>query len=107
MNLWQKLVTIAIAAATNFGLRYLPFGFFKGNRVTPFIKGLGNFLPPAIMSMLVVYCFRNVNWLGASHGLPEVIAGLVTAGLHLWRGQIFLSLLGGTACYILLINFIF
>lgn len=112
MNLIQQVMTIAIAAVTNFATRWLPFQLFtsaKGGKadLSPFIKGLGKFLPPAIMGMLVVYCYRNLPLFSSTHSLPEILAGVATIALHLWRRSMFLSLIGGTVCYILLVNFIF
>lgn len=110
MSLLQQLLTIGIAAVTNFATRWLPFALFsnKGGRqnVAPFIKGLGDFLPPAIMLMLVVYCYRNLNLFNLNTSLPEILAGIITVGIHLWRRSMFLSLILGTLSYILLINFI-
>lgn len=80
----------------------------KGSdEISPFIDGLGKFLPPAIMGMLVVYCFRNVDFLSGTHGLPDIIATIITVLIHLWRRNMCLSLLVGTVSYILLVNFIF
>ena len=72
-----------------------------------YIQYLGKVLPGAIFSMLVVYCLRHVSLLQGSHGLPELIAILLTVGLHLWKRQMLLSIAGGTVCYMLLIQFIF
>lgn len=111
MTVIQQVLTIAIAAVTNFLTRVLPFQLFtkKGDRnhLSPFIEGLGKFLPAAIMSMLVVYCYRDVNFLSGNHGLPELIAGAVTVLVHLWKSSMFLSLVVGTLCYILLVNYVF
>lgn len=112
MFLWQRIVTIAIAAVTNFLTRYLPFRLFASGKkekegLSPFIKGLGTFLPAAIMSMLVVYCYRNINLLSGNHGLPDLLAGIITVVVHLWRRSMFLSLIVGTVSYILLINYVF
>ena len=57
--------------------------------------------------MLVVYCLRNVSLFTGSHGLPEAIAIALTAGLHLWKRQMLLSIAGGTVCYMLLVQFVF
>ena len=38
---------------------------------------------------------------------PQAIAVAVTAGLHLWRKNTLLSVLGGTAVYMLLVQFVF
>lgn len=109
MTVIQQVITIAIAAVTNFLTRVLPFQLFrqKGKQVSPFINGLGKFLPPAIMGMLVVYCYRDVNLVSGNHGLPEFLAGIVTVLIHLWKGSMFLSLVVGTLSYILLVNFVF
>ena len=68
---------------------------------------IGEYLPAAVFGMLVVYCLRNVSIVSGSHGLPELIAILVTCGLHLWKRQILLSIAGGTVCYMLLLHFVF
>lgn len=114
MSLLQQIISIAIAAVANFLTRATPFFVFdhdhgdrRSDDISPFIEGLGKFLPPAIMGMLVVYCFRNVNFLAGTHGLPEVIATVITILIHLWRRSMCLSLLVGTVSYILLVNLIF
>lgn len=112
MTVVQRIISIAIAAVANFFTRVVPFLIFdhqNDNReeLSPFIEGLGGFLPPAIMGMLVVYCFRNVNFLGGNYGLPEVIASVITVIVHLWKRNMSLSLLLGTISYIILVNFIF
>lgn len=112
MTVLERLISIAIAALANFATRVTPFLVFarssndKG-QINSFIDGLGKFLPPAIMGMLVVYCYRNVNILTGNHGLPDFIAGIVTVLVHLWRRNMFLSLIVGTVSYILLIDFVF
>ena len=104
------MLTIALAAVVNILTRYLPFALFTrrdNQQPAPFIVQLGKFLPPAIMTMLVVYCYRGIDLFQGNHGLPELIAGLITAGLHWWQRQMVFSLLGGTLVYILLVNYVF
>ena len=99
---------VAVVAGVTALIRFLPFVVFGGGRPTPrFIVYLAGVLPCAIMAMLVVYCLRHVSLLQGSHGLPELIAILLTVGLHLWKRQMLLSIAGGTVCYMLLIQFIF
>ena len=57
--------------------------------------------------MLVVYCLKGVQWTTGTHGLPELIAILVTIGLHRWKRQMLLSIAGGTVCYMLLVQWVF
>ena len=57
--------------------------------------------------MLVIYCLRNVSLFTGSHGLPEAIAIGVVVTLHLWQRKMLLSIAGGTACYMLLVQLVF
>ena len=57
--------------------------------------------------MLVIYCLRNVSLFTGSHGLPEAIAIGVVVALHLWQRKMLLSIAGGTACYMLLVQLVF
>ena len=61
----------------------------------------------ATFAMLVIYCVRNISFVSGSHGLPELIAIAVTAGLHLWKRQTLLSIAGGTILYMVLVQFVF
>ena len=108
MTLPQQIITIALCAIATMATRFLPFLIFSPKKPTPpFIKHLGKALPSAIFGMLVIYCLKDVNVLGESHGLPELVAIAVTVGLHLWKRQMLLSIAGGTACYMLLIQLVF
>lgn len=108
MTLTQQIITIALCVAGTMLTRFLPFLIFSSKKSTPaFIQYLGKALPAAIFGMLVVYCLKNVDVLGGSHGLPELIAILVTVGLHLWKRQMLLSIAGGTVCYMVLLQTIF
>lgn len=108
MTLAQKIITIAICAFATMMTRFLPFLIFREGKPTPkYIQYLGKALPAAIFGMLVVYCLKNVDILGGSHGLPELIAIIVTVALHLWKRQMLISIAGGTVCYMMLVQLAF
>lgn len=108
MTLSQQIITIALCALGTMATRFLPFLVFSEKRKTPaFIRYIGRWLPSAVFGMLVVYCLKDVSLLGGSHGLPELLSIAATALLHLWKRQMLLSITGGTACYMLLIHFVF
>ena len=99
---------IAVAALVTVALRFLPFLLFGGKRETPpFIAYLGRVLPSAIMAMLVVYCLKSVTPLEYPYALPELISCAVVVLLHIWKRNTLLSIGGGTACYMLLVQVIF
>ena len=108
MTLTQQIITIGLCILGTMLTRFLPFLIFRENRKTPeVIQCIGKYLPAAVFGMLVVYCLRNVSIVSGSHGLPELIAILVTCGLHLWKRQMLRSIAGGTVCYMLLLHFVF
>ena len=104
----QALITIlAIAVGTQF-TRWLPFWLFPEKKDPPaVVLYLGHVLPPAMMGLLVVYCFKNVSWLSGSHGAPELLAVAAVVILHLWRKNVLLSIAGGTALYMILVQAVF
>lgn len=108
MTITQQIITIGLCIGGTMLTRFVPFILFNENRKTPaFIQYIGKVLPSAIFGMLVVYCLRNVSIFQGSHGIPELIAIVVTVLLHLWKRQMLLSIAGGTVCYMLLIHFVF
>ena len=108
MTILQQAITIGLCIAGTMLTRFLPFLLFKENRKTPgFVRYIGKYLPSAVFGMLVVYCLKDVNVLEGTHGIPELIAILVTGGLHIWKRQMLLSIAGGTICYMLLTHFVF
>ena len=108
MTLAQRIITIAMCSLATLLTRFLPFLIFSPQRPTPkYVQYLGKALPAAIFGMLVVYCLKNVSFLTGTHGLPELIAIAVTAGLHLWKRQMLVSIAAGTVCYMLLVQLVF
>lgn len=108
MTLTEQIITIAIIVLATMLTRFLPFLLFPAGKPTPkYIQYLGKVLPAAVFSLLVVYCLKDVNIFGGSHGLPELIAIAVVVGLHLWKRQMLLSIAGGTICYMLLVQLVF
>ena len=104
----HAVLVIAVTALVTMFLRFVPFLLFGGKRETPaYISYLGRLLPYAVMAMLVLYCLRNISFLPAPFGAPELISCAVVALLHVWKRSSILSILGGTACYMLLVQLVF
>ena len=104
----HSLIIVAMVALATQITRWTPFLLFSGDKKLPkVVEDLGRLLPPAMMGLLVVYCFKNVSWLSGSHGAPEAIALLVTVALHKWKHETLLSVAGGTLCYVLLVQLVF
>lgn len=108
MSFKHQLITVALIILATAIMRFLPFVLFPDNKPTPrFIHYLGVVLPAAVFGLLMVYALKGVNVLEGSHGIPELIGIAVTAGVHLWKKQMLLSISAGTICYMLLVQFVF
>ena len=99
---------IAVMALITAMLRFLPFLIFKGKASTPpLVEKLGRMLPSAVIAMLVVYCMKDVNFSATAGYLPAIIASLLVGVLHIWKRNTLLSVISGTVCYMLLVQFVF
>ena len=108
MNNQQILLTVLVTALVTAATRFLPFLIFGTKRETPpFITYLGKVLPYAVMAMLVVFCLKNADFFSAPHGIPEAISCALVVLLHVWKKNTLLSIVGGTACYMLLVQLVF
>ena len=108
MTLTQRILTIAVIVLGTMLTRFLPFLLFPAGKPTPkAVHYLGSVLPGAVFGLLVVYCLKNVSLFTGSHGLPELISIALVVLLHLWKRQMLLSIAGGTACYMLLVQYVF
>ena len=107
MTFPQQIAVIALCAIATMSTRFLPFVVFPGRRETPpFVQFLGRALPSAIFGLLVVYCLRSTD-VTLHFALPETLAIAATVLLHLWKRQMLLSIAGGTAVYMLLVQLVF
>lgn len=105
MHVWLTVAVIALVTAL---LRFLPFLIFGGGRKTPaIVERLGAALPGAIMAMLVVYCLKGTHFAAPEGWIPALLGVAITAGLHVWKRSTLLSIIGGTAAYMLLVQQIF
>lgn len=107
INVTRSLLIILICAACTCLERFLPFLIFRGRSVPKVIEYLGRVLPMAIMATLVIYCIKGIS-LAAMAGWVPYLAGIaVTAILHWWRKNALLSIVAGTAVYMLLVQLVF
>ena len=108
MNELYPFLQVLIMAAVIAFTRFLPFLAFPEGRKRPkIITYLGGVLPYAIIGMLVVYCFKGVSVFSYPYGLPELIAGAFVVGVHVWLRNTLISVFGGVAVYMLLVQLVF
>ncbi|MDF2952217.1 MAG: branched-chain amino acid transport [Anaerocolumna sp.] len=107
-TLMQSIIFFGIISITTLATRALPFLLFPEHKEMPkYIKYLGNVLPYTIIGMLVIYCFKEVNFMQQPFAIPEIISTVIIVLLHLWKKNMLLSIGGGTAIYMFLIQVVF
>ena len=88
----QMVIAIVISA--------LPFVIFHGNRKMPkWLERIEKSLPAMIMSILIIYCLKDIgdNMFGV--GIPRLLAVAITGGSYkLWHNT-FVSMAAGTLSY--------
>ena len=103
-NTIYPLAVIGVIAVVTWALRAFPFLLF-GNRPLPkVIRYLGKVLPPAIMTVLVIYCLRDISFSQSPFGIPELAACALVVILQAVRKNMYLSIIAGTVCYMVLIR---
>ena len=108
MSDFHPLLQVLVMAAVIAFLRFLPFMAFPEGRKRPkVITYLGSVLPYAIIGMLVVYCFKGVSVFSYPYGLPELIAAVFVVGTYVWLRNTLVSVFGGVAVYMLLVQLVF
>ena len=101
MTTTQSIITIIAVVLGTMVTRFLPFLIFPEGKTPPvFIQYLGKVLPYAVISLLIIYCLKDVP-ASTTHGLPEAIAILFIIVLHKWKKNTLLSIAGGTILYMI------
>ncbi|MGW1835895.1 branched-chain amino acid transporter permease [Streptomyces sp. NPDC002067] len=100
------IAAILVSAAVTWGLRALPFAALTPLRNSTTARYLATRMPAGVMVILLVYALRDVPVTHAS-ALAPLTALAVTIGLHLWRRNALLSILGGTAVHTFLASVVF
>lgn len=107
MTIPQRILTILAVVLGTMATRFLPFLLFPEHKTPPaFILRLGQVLPGAVISLLVVYALKD-SFFTACHALPELLAAAFVLLLHKWKKNTLLSVAGGTIFYMFLVQHIF
>ena len=103
----HQYAMIAVMFGVVVFLRTIPFLLFTGKRKVPAsLLYLGKVLTAAAIAMLVVYSlYGNLNYpaCGTKNLLPGLLASAVTVILHWFLKNPLVSIIAGTACYMLTI----
>ena len=107
-NTVHSLLIVAVMAVFTALTRFLPFFAFPEGRKRPkVITYLGTVLPYALIGMLGVYCFTSVSVFAYPYCIPELLAVVLVAVLHIWKRNTLISVFGGVIFYMVLVQCVF
>jgi branched-subunit amino acid transport protein AzlD len=103
---WHIAAMVAVSATITWVLRALPFAVLAPMRRSAVVRYLSLHMPLGIMVILAIYTLRDAPNVGTGRGWALVAALAATVGLHLWRRNALLSIVGGTLVNVLIVSLV-
>jgi branched-subunit amino acid transport protein AzlD len=98
------IAAVALAAGITFALRALPFAVIEPLRASRLAAVLADRMPAGLLLILVAYLLRDTPAEAPPAAATTVVAVLLVAVLQWWRANALLSIVSGTALYLLATN---
>lgn len=105
MNNLEIYIAIFIMTLVNYFTRAFPFLFFSKKQLPNYLIFIAKYFPAIIMSILIVYTLKDVDFRTEFYGLKEIFSILFTAILHLVFKNYLVSIFLGTISYMVLIQY--
>ena len=103
-NLYIFLALFTSGVVT-FAIRLFPFLLLRNQtNVSMRMQFISSVLPQAIITILVVYCLKDVSFVQAPFGIPELIAVAIVVLLQWWKENTLLSIFVPTVIYMVLLQ---
>ena len=99
--IWEAVAVMALA---NLLTRVAPFLFFSHRRPPRAVVFVEENFPPIILTILIFYTLASVDFTAAPYGLKELGGIAVTMLLHRFFGNYLISIFGGTAFYMVMVQ---
>ena len=78
--------------------------FFYNKKPPRLVLFVGKYIPPMVITILVIYCLKDIRFAAAPYGANEALAVLAVVALHLWRRNPLISIFGATIFYMFLLQ---
>ena len=102
-NISYILIVFILMALATYVTRLAPFVIFSQHRERPLLKFVAKYTPPMVMTILVMYMLKGVQY-NSAEGLYYILALLVTVSFHLLVRNALLSIFAGTLVYMIAIQ---
>ena len=97
---------IGVMVVVNYFTRLFPFLFFRKSELPWYITFIEKYFPAVIMTILIFYSIKDIEFATAPYGLKEIGGIVFTAVLHLWFKNYLVSIFAGTIFYMVLVQFL-
>jgi branched-subunit amino acid transport protein AzlD len=102
VSVTQALVMTFVMGAVIFFCRVFPFLFFRKKTSETFLSLVEKTAPPVAMTVLAFNAISGPIKDNIHISIPVLIASAFTALVHLWKRNSLISIIGGTAVYMVL-----
>ena len=102
----QLILAIVVMSLVNIFTRFFPFIFFKKGELPNSLVFIGKFFPATIMTILIFYSIKDINFLLYPYGLKELFSILITIILHVKFKNYLVSIFCGTLFYMGLVQYL-
>ena len=99
------LLALITSGVTTFAIRLFPFLVLRNQtNLSNRMQFIASVLPQAIITILVVYCLKDISFVEAPYGIPELIAVSIVVLLQWWKENTLLSIFVPTVIYMVLLQ---
>ena len=99
------LLALIISGVVTFVIRLFPFLVLRNQtNLSSRMQFISEVLPQAIITILVVYCLKDISFINAPFGIPELIAVSIVVLLQWWKENTLLSIFVPTVIYMVLLQ---
>ena len=99
------LLALITSGVVTFAIRLFPFLVLRNQtNLSSRMQFISAVLPQAIMTILVVYSLKDISFINAPFGIPELIAVAIVVLLQWWKENTLLSIFVPTVIYMVLLQ---
>ena len=106
MSNYEIYIAIAIMTVVYYFTRVFPFLFFRKNDLPSDILFIEKYFPSVIMTILIFYTLKEINFSLVPYGMKELGSIVFTALLHLIFKNYLVSIFIGTLFYMGLVQYL-
>lgn len=99
-------ISVILSGLIIFLERAFPFLLFSKKEPPALIKFIERFIPPMVITALLVYCLKDLSLTQRQNFVPAISALTLTILLHIWKRNSLISIFSGTILYMVLIKII-